>query len=254
MALHSILAANWKMNLGPESAVAYALQIRERASDLHHTSMLIAPPLVSLKSVAKALKGSAIRCGAQNVHWADSGAFTGETAPSFVKECGADFTIVGHSERRHIFGEDSAMVARRALASLKADLTTILCIGETEEERGTLQTEAVLRDQLEAVLPHVPHEKRDKLLLAYEPVWAIGTGKVATTAEIRETHAFLQSVCADRIPGAAPPILYGGSVNPTNFEEILSAPGVSGALVGGASLKLDQWLALTAISEGRSSL
>lgn len=244
-----LLAGNWKMNLGPQQAKNYAHQLRETCKDLSKTDVWIAPPDVSLPGVIEELRGSPIMVGAQNVHWADNGAFTGETSPSFLQELGCAFAIVGHSERRTYFGETSPVVAKRAVGAIAAGLTALVCIGETEAERVGDRTEAVLEEQLNPVLEALSKDTATKLVLAYEPVWAIGTGKVASLDEISQTHAFIQKVWARYSLNAPCIVLYGGSVNPSNFEAILSLQEVDGALVGGASLKADQWLELIKIAE-----
>jgi triosephosphate isomerase len=244
-----LLAGNWKMNLGPVQARAYAKQLKESITSVSKTDVWVSPATVSLAAVADELKGTAISVGAQNVHWAESGAFTGETSPLFLKDIGATFTLTGHSERRQYFGETSETVSQRTQAALKAGLEVIVCIGETESERTSGKTERVLEEQLQPVLSTLSAESSAKVILAYEPVWAIGTGKVASLGDIQETHQHIQRVwTSHKLPGSAV-ILYGGSVNPTNFAEILALSEVHGALVGGASIKLDQWMELIRIAE-----
>ena len=244
-----LLAGNWKMNLGPSAAAAYARQLKEAIKNLSKTDVWVAPATISLAAAAEELKGSHIHVGAQNVHWVDAGAFTGETSPLFLKDIGASFSLTGHSERRTYFGETSESVAQRTQGALKAGLDAIVCIGETESERVTGKTEAVIEAQLQPVLAGLSADAAKNVILAYEPVWAIGTGKVASINDIRETHQFIQKVWeSHKLPGNAT-ILYGGSVNPSNFAEILALKEVHGALVGGASIKLDQWLELIKIAE-----
>jgi triosephosphate isomerase len=244
-----LLAGNWKMNLGPSAAAAYARQLKEAIGNLSKTDAWVAPATISLAAAAEELKGSHIHVGAQNVHWVDAGAFTGETSPLFLKDIGATFSLTGHSERRTYFGETSESVAQRTQGALKAGLDAIVCIGETENERVTGKTEAVIEAQLQPVLAGLSADAAKNVILAYEPVWAIGTGKVASINDIRETHQFIQKVWeSHKLPGTAT-ILYGGSVNPSNFAEILALKEVHGALVGGASIKLDQWLELIKIAE-----
>lgn len=244
-----LLAGNWKMNLGPTHARSYAAQLKEAIQPLSKTDVWVAPATISAAVVAEELKGTALQVGAQNVHWADSGAFTGETSPLFLKDIGATFTLTGHSERRQFFGETSETTAQRTQAALKAGLEVIVCIGETESERTSGLTKRVLEEQLQPVLAGLSADTATKVILAYEPVWAIGTGKVASITDIQETHQHIQKVwTSHNLPGTAV-ILYGGSVNPTNFAEILALEEVHGALVGGASIKLDQWLELIAIAE-----
>lgn len=237
------------MNLGPSQAHSFAKEMKEKVSDLSKTDVWVTPPVVSMSAALCELSGTSIKVGAQNVHWAESGAFTGETSPAFLTEMGITFTLVGHSERRTYFGETDEHVVMRAQAGLKAGLDVIVCIGETEKQRVDGQTEQVLKSQLEPVLATLQPEHSSKVIIAYEPVWAIGTGKVAALQEIADAHNFIHSVWNGRKLPSSAVILYGGSVNPTNFAEILSLDGVDGALVGGASIKMEQWLQLIAISE-----
>jgi triosephosphate isomerase len=223
--------------------------MRDSIPHLLKTDVWVAPPAVSLGATVCELSNTPIKVGAQNVHWAEAGAFTGETSALFLTEMGVSFTLVGHSERRTYFGETDQHVAMRMQAALKAGLDVVVCIGETEQQRTTGSTDAVLRTQLGPVLSQLAPEHASKVILAYEPVWAIGTGRVASIAEIASAHAFIHAVWNEgRLPCTAT-ILYGGSVNPQNFSEILAVDGVDGALVGGASIKLDQWLELIRISE-----
>lgn len=244
-----LLVGNWKMNLGPAQAVPFAEQLRSQLPSLAKTDIWVAPPMVSLPDTQRALQGSPILVGSQNVHWAASGAFTGETSPTFLREMGIPFSLVGHSERRTYFGETSETVAQRTKAALGEGLTAIVCIGETERERTSGITEKVLEEQLTPVFAQISHDTSSRVILAYEPVWAIGTGRVASLAEISETHRFILSLWKERGFGSDAVVLYGGSVNPQNFAEILALPEVDGALVGGASIKLDQWLTLARIAE-----
>ncbi len=237
------------MNLGPSQAHSYAREIKGKIGSLTKTDVWVAPPVVSMSAAVCELSGTPIKVGAQNVHWADSGAFTGETSPAFLTEMGMSFTLTGHSERRTYFGETDQSVAMRTEAGLKAGLEVIVCIGETERQRLDGHTEHVLKTQLAPVLDALQPERSSRVIIAYEPVWAIGTGRVATINEIADAHAFIHSVWNERNLPSPATILYGGSVNPTNFAEILLLEGVDGALVGGASIKLEQWLQLIAISE-----
>jgi triosephosphate isomerase len=193
--------------------------------------------------------GYTVQLGAQNVHWANSGAFTGETSPNFLKDLGATFSLVGHSERRTYFGETSEQVALRTSAALQAGLVPVVCFGESESERADGRTEAVIEQQLTPILARLDSESAKHVVLAYEPVWAIGTGRVASLNEIAAAHAFIHSIWNRYNFDSSAVVLYGGSVNPSNFEEILALKDVDGALVGGASIKLDQWLALVGIAE-----
>jgi triosephosphate isomerase (TIM) len=215
-----LIAGNWKMFKGPAASREFLAAF----SPPEGVDVVIAPPYVSL---ATAVESGSCRVFAQNVHWADEGAYTGEVSPSMLRELGVAGAIVGHSERRQYFGETDETVARRTVAALEAGLRVIACVGESEEERESGQTELVLRLQVEAIRDSVG--EHDALVVAYEPVWAIGTGKTATPELAQEAHAFVKSLL-DR------PVLYGGSLKPENAAELLAQPDVDGALVGGASL------------------
>ncbi len=237
------------MNLGPKEARPFARELKAKACATSRTDVWVTPPTASLEAVASELSGTPIAVGAQNVHWANAGAFTGETSPLFLADLGVKFSLVGHSERRTLFGETSEQVAQRTKNALSAGLTAVVCIGETEAERTSQQTEAVLLEQLTPVLDVVDANSAVRVIVAYEPVWAIGTGKVASLQEIQDAHRFIISTWNSRKLSRPAVVLYGGSVNPGNFSEILRLPEVDGALVGGASIKIDQWLSLISIAE-----
>ncbi len=220
---------------GPADAGQFAAALRTRLDGLAGTEVAVCPPYVSLAPVVEALAGSEIAVYAQSVHWADDGAFTGEISPPMLLEFGVDGAIVGHSERRQYFDDTDATVARRARHALDAGLRVIACVGETEEEREAGETETVLRLQAEAIGDAT--QAHDRLVLAYEPVWAIGTGKTATPEIAQEAHAFIRGILDV-------PILYGGSVKPDNTAELMGQPDVDGALVGGASLEVDSFAAI----------
>ena len=222
-----LIAGNWKMHKGPAEARAFLAGFRAPKG----VDVVICPPAVSLAAAAE----SGLQVYAQNVHWEQSGAYTGELAPGMLVELGVAGTLVGHSERRQLFGESDETVARRARAGLAAGLGVIACVGETLEQRESGDTELVLKIQVEAIAFAAGEHQR--LVIAYEPVWAIGTGKVATPEQAQEAHAFVKGII-DR------PVLYGGSVKPENAEELLSQPDVDGALVGGASLDPDSFHAI----------
>jgi triosephosphate isomerase len=224
-----LIAGNWKMHKGPAETAEFCLRLREE--ELEGVDVVVCPPFVALAVAVQLLAGTEIAVAAQNMHWDDEGAFTGEISAPMLRELGVYGTIVGHSERRQYFGETDETVAKRANAALEAGLFVIACIGETEEERDGNQTEDVLRRQLSVLEPD------DNLVLAYEPVWAIGTGKTATPEIAQEAHAFVKSQ-------VEAPVLYGGSVKPDNAAELLAQPDVDGALVGGASLELDSFTAI----------
>jgi triosephosphate isomerase len=222
-----LIAGNWKMHKGPAATREFCAAFAPPAG----VEAVLCPPFGSL--------GAAVASGhtiyAQNVHWADEGAFTGEVSPPMLVELGVAGAIVGHSERRQYFGETDETVARRTVAALEHGLGAIACVGESEEERESGQTELVLRLQVESVADAVGSHER--LVIAYEPVWAIGTGKTATPELAQAAHAFVKSLLDV-------PVLYGGSVKPDNAGALLSQPDVDGALVGGASLDVDSFTAI----------
>jgi triosephosphate isomerase (TIM) len=222
-----LIAGNWKMYKGPQEARSFADVFEPPAG----IEVVLCPAYPALVAVAEA----GVTTYAQNVHWAGEGAFTGEVSAPMLLELGVQGSIVGHSERRQHFGETDETVALRAVTALQAGLGVIACVGESEEERESGQTERVLRIQIEAVRDAVG--AHDRLVVAYEPVWAIGTGKTATAEQAQEAHAYIKSLLSVRV-------LYGGSVKPENAEALLSQPDVDGALVGGASLDVDSFSAI----------
>jgi triosephosphate isomerase len=224
-----LIAGNWKMYKGPAEAAEFCLGLREQ--ELEGVDVVVCPPFVSLAVAVQLLAGTEIAVAAQNVSWEDEGAYTGEVSARMLSEVGVYGTIVGHSERRQYFGETDDTVGKRVHTALEAGLFVIACVGETEEQRESNQTEDVLRRQLSVLEPD------DNLVLAYEPVWAIGTGKTATPEIAQQAHAFIKSQLDA-------PVLYGGSVKPDNAAELLAQPDVDGALVGGASLELDSFTAI----------
>jgi len=226
------------MNLGPDGARAFFGAFRPRIPSENGPEILVFPPTLSLAAVREAGPAS-LRVGIQNVHWEASGAFTGEISAPMAREAGATHVLVGPSERRHVFGETDQEVARKVEAVLKAGLVPVICVGETLEERSSGRLEDVLSRQLEAVIPHLKGGPQAQILLAYEPVWAIGTGETATPGDASEAHALLREGLMRGLGsdgGDAIPILYGGSVKPGNARALLQAPHVGGVLVGGASL------------------
>jgi triosephosphate isomerase len=225
-----LIAGNWKMFKGPAETAAFCVALRER--DLPPgVDVVLCPPFVSLAVAVQLLAGTDIAVAAQNVHWDPEGAFTGEISAPMLRELGVYGAIVGHSERRQHFGETDETVAKRARAALDAGLSVIACVGETGAEREAGETEQVLRRQVSALEPD------EQLVIAYEPVWAIGTGRSATPELAQEAHALIKSVLDA-------PVLYGGSVKPENATELLTQPDVDGALVGGASLDVDSLVAI----------
>jgi triosephosphate isomerase len=232
------LAANWKMHKTVGEAVAFAQAFLPLVREVGDREIAIAPPFTALAALGEALSGSAVRLAAQNVHDEARGAFTGEIAPGMLAELGCAYGIVGHSERRHLFGEGDGFVARKAAALFAAGIRPIVCVGETLDEREAGRTFAVLETQLRGSLARVPEERAAELVVAYEPVWAIGTGRTATPTTAQEAHAMIRRWLRDRFGAAAEEIRiqYGGSVKPDNAAELMSQADVDGALVGGASL------------------
>jgi triosephosphate isomerase len=232
-----VIAGNWKMNLGAEAARAFfaGLALEDVPFD---RELVVFPPALSLAAVAAAPeRDPRLRLGVQNIHWEDRGAFTGEISAAMALEAGATFVLIGHSERRHLFGESDEEVAAKVRAARRHGLVPVVCVGETLAERRAGRLEEVILRQLDAALPALGAEERT--LVAYEPVWAIGTGETATPADASEAHGTLRRRLAGawgERAAAAVPILYGGSVKPENAAELLAARDVDGLLVGGASL------------------
>ena len=222
-----VIAGNWKMFKTVSQARAFCAAFEP----LVGVDAVLCPPYTSLPAVAE----SGLTTYAQNVHWADEGAFTGEISAAMLAEVGAQGVIVGHSERRQYFGDTDETVARRAVAALEAGLSVIACVGESEAERNAGQTELVLRLQVEVLAAALPAQ--DGVTIAYEPIWAIGTGRTAAPEQAQEAHALIKGILDV-------PVLYGGSVKPENAEELLSLPSVDGALVGGASLDVRTFTAI----------
>ncbi len=249
-----MVAGNWKMNLGLADAVRLASDVaRETADDARAVTVAVCPPTIWLEAVAERVRTSGVALGAQDVHPEASGAFTGEVAPPMLREVGARYVIVGHSERRQLFGESSAFVAEKARAVLAAGMAPILCVGETLDEREGGDAEAVVLGQLAESLDGVALDDPAGLVVAYEPVWAIGTGRTATPDQAQTMHAAVRAALAERFGGGEKiEILYGGSVKPGNAAELFAQPDLDGALVGGASLDADAFAAIVAAA--RASL
>jgi triosephosphate isomerase (TIM) len=226
-----LIAGNWKMYKGPAETAEFCIELKRLLGDLEGVDIAVCPPFTSLAIAVQILAGTEIAVAAQNVHWEQEGPFTGEVSAPMLIELGVYGAIVGHSERRQNFGETDETVAKRTQAALEAGLSVIACVGETEAERESGETEAVLKRQVSVL------EAEDNLVVAYEPVWAIGTGKTATPEIAQEAHAVIKGLLDV-------PVLYGGSVKPDNAAELLALPGVDGALVGGASLDVESFAAI----------
>ena len=239
------IAGNWKMNLDRRSASDLAAAVREHVSGRQDVDVALFPPAVYLEEVARIVAGSPVRVGGQDCCEHDEGAYTGEVSAAMLKDVGADIVLIGHSERRHVFGESDELVGRKVTSALAHGLEVVLCIGETIAEREAGETEAVCGRQLSAGLSEVLPEALSAVSVAYEPVWAIGTGHTATPAQAQEMHAYTRGLIAglanDEL-AATMRILYGGSVKPGNARDLLGQPDIDGALVGGASLTPDAFL------------
>jgi triosephosphate isomerase len=238
--MRPIVAGNWKMNLGPRDAEAFFREFAPALRDGRGPELLIFPPALSLAAaVASRPPSPPVSLGVQNIHWEDSGAFTGELSVPMARQAGATHVLVGHSERRHVFGETDEEVGKKVAAVLEGGLTPLACVGETLEERRSERLEEVIVGQLEAFLLVLQAHPGAAFVLAYEPVWAIGTGETATPRDASEAHGILRARLASALgpaEAARVPILYGGSVKPDNATDLLFAPDVDGVLVGGASL------------------
>lgn len=243
---NTLIAGNWKMNGDSARNAELVAGIVATAPDSARVRLLVCPPFPYLAAVAAALEGSPVSLGAQTVSEYDSGAFTGEVAAAMLAEVGCEFVIVGHSERRTLFGETSAAVAAKFQAAQKAGLKPILCVGETLEEREAGTTEAVIDEQLDAVLDSAGIGAFGNAVIAYEPVWAIGTGKTASPEQAEEVHAHIRGVLArhDATTADRVQILYGGSMKGENAPGLLAQPNIDGGLIGGASLKAADFLAI----------
>lgn len=242
-----VFAANWKMNQAPADATAFMRTFVGQYARQQDRRVLFFPPAVSLHVVVAAIKERAdLEAGVQNIHWEDKGAFTGETSGTLARSAGARHALIGHSERRHVFGETDEETGKKVVAAIRAGLTPTICVGETLAQREAGETLAVVRRQLRTAVAGVEAASVASSIVAYEPVWAIGTGENATPADASAVHvalrAELREIVGER--GAAVPILYGGSVNRSNVDALLAASEVGGVLVGGASLDAEQWLAI----------
>ncbi len=238
-----ILVANWKMHKTVAEAVAFAEDLLPRVADAGGVDVAVAAPFTSLDRLGRALAGSAVALAAQNVNPEPRGAFTGEISPAMLTDVGCRLAIVGHSERRSLYGESDAFVARKAAALLGQGLLPIVCVGETLEAREADKTFEVVGGQLSGSLAEIPEGRAAEVVVAYEPVWAIGTGRTATPEMAQEVHAFIRSELESRFgsSGAAIRIQYGGSVKPENVYSLMAEPDIDGALVGGASLEAESF-------------
>jgi len=235
-------AGNWKMFKTAKEAAQMLLDLKEKVKGVEDREIVLCPTFTALESAVNAVKGSNIKIGAQNLFWEEKGAFTGEIAPGMIKDLGCEYVIIGHSERRQYFGETDATVNKRIFAALKAGLKPIICVGETLAERESDKTFSVIETQIKGGLKDLTKEQMATAVIAYEPVWAIGTGKTASKEQAQEVHAFIRKLLSDMFgkdTASATRILYGGSVKPDNMKDLMSQPDIDGGLVGGASLEAD---------------
>lgn len=248
-----LIAGNWKMNMGPKETAAFFEQLDDAAQkEIDGVEAAVCPPFVSLASAFSARKsGSAVKIGAQNMHFEDNGAFTGEISTTMLNELGCDFVILGHSERREYFGEDDAVVNKKVKKALADGVTPIVCVGEVLAERKEGRHFDVVKEQTAGSLAGLSPSDAKQIVIAYEPVWAIGTGETASPEQAQEMHAFIRQQLADLFNqdiAEAVRILYGGSMKPGNAGELLQQTDVDGGLIGGASLKPSDFSELVAIA------
>jgi triosephosphate isomerase len=242
-----IIAGNWKMFKTAAEAVALVNALQAEVAGVESVEIVVCPPFTALAAVQPALAGSNVQIASQNVHWEKEGAFTGEISAPMLKELGVRYAVIGHSERRQFFGETDAGVNKRTKAALASGLRPIVCVGETLKEREANKTEQVVRAQITGGLAGLSKNEMLETVIAYEPVWAIGTGKTATPQQAQDVHAFIRKLIGsffDADTALRVRIQYGGSVKPDNAKELLGQPDIDGALVGGASLKADGFAAI----------
>ncbi len=250
MARKPILAGNWKMHGSVADAKALASGLAANVGKRDDRGVILGPPFTALATTLEAVRGTNIVVAAQNMHFEEKGAFTGEISPTMLQDLGITHVILGHSERREVFGETDELINKKVGSALAHDLTAILCVGETLEQRDAGDTIKVIKGQVEAGLTGVTAAQASKIILAYEPVWAIGTGRVATPEQAQEVHAEIRA-CANGLglPGDDIAILYGGSVKPDNVDGLMTCPDIDGALVGGASLKVEDFTRIVEFQE-----
>ena len=247
-----LLAGNWKMHRTVLEARDLATEIEKCSAGVEDRDVILAPPFMAIHEVVRVLQGSNVKVAAQNVCWEQEGAFTGEISPTMLTSAGVSAVIVGHSERRQIFHENHEMVNKRLKGALKFGLIPIFCIGETLEERESENTFKVLEEQLREGLAGINDEDMGKTVVAYEPVWAIGTGKTASKEQAQEVHSFIRELLAkifEKAIADSVRILYGGSVKPDNVDELMAQPDIDGALVGGAALDAESFCRIINFNE-----
>lgn len=239
-----IIAANWKMHKTVAESVDFSQRLARECQDLKERKVIIAPPATALYSVSQALKGSSVHLSAQNMHWEEKGAFTGEISASMLVDIGCEYVLIGHSERRTLFGETNKTVNKKLKTALNFGLKPIVCIGESLHERESEATFDVIKKQLKEGLNNISTGDIEFVSIAYEPVWAIGTGKTATPELAEEVHRFIREIISSGFgegAGAETAVIYGGSVNPENIRVLMDKPNINGALVGGASLDVESF-------------
>ena len=236
----AVIAGNWKMNMTPSQTTAFMNELAPKVAGLDGCKIVLCVPYVDIAAAVEATKGTNIEIGAENIHWEAKGAYTGEISAAMLAECGVKYVVVGHSERRQYFGETDQTVNLRTLAAVNAGLTAIVCVGETLAQRELGYTETLLKFQTKMALTNVKPEQLKNIIIAYEPVWAIGTGVTATAAQADEGNGFVRAAVAEMFGAEAAEavtIQYGGSMNAKNAAELLSMENIDGGLIGGASLK-----------------
>ena len=239
-----LLAGNWKMNKNVQESVELAKALVEKVKGISDKDVLICPTATALSEVSKVVKGTNVALGAQNMYFETKGAFTGEISPDMLKSAGCTHVILGHSERRQIFGEPDEVINKKTLLALAEGLTPVVCIGETLEQREAGETLGVVESQMRGSLNNIVGDQILKIVLAYEPVWAIGTGKTASPAQAQEVHAYIRKIFTDIFGSKLAEqvrVLYGGSVKPANVKELMGQKDIDGALVGGAALKVEDF-------------
>jgi triosephosphate isomerase len=239
-----VIAGNWKMNKTVAEAVSMVSELKEAVADVTGVTLVVCPTFLAVKSAADVLAGTAIAVGGQDMYWEASGAYTGEVSAEMLKEAGATYVIIGHSERRQFFGETNETVNRKVRKALAAGLVPIVCVGEMLEDREAGKTEQVVDDHVTNGLAGLTADEMRTVIIAYEPVWAIGTGKTATPEQAQDVHAFIRRRLAelwDQETADAVVIQYGGSVKPSNVKDLMAQPDIDGGLIGGASLEADSF-------------
>ncbi len=251
-----MIAANWKMTKNIDEAISFVVQLQGEVGTVQDREVVIAPSFTALQAVRQILNLPGFKLAGQNCHWEDKGAFTGEISAGMLRDAGCDYVIVGHSERRHIFGESDEDTAKKVQAVFRHGLIPILCVGELLDQREAGKTFEVISAQLAAVARGLGSDESARLVVAYEPVWAIGTGKTATPAQAQEVHRFIRDNCAslfDKEVAKGLRILYGGSVKPDNVDALMAQEDIDGMLVGGASLEVASFKRIVQFQTGENS-